>query len=59
VVLGRPVFFVDDDPVANLELRRTPLVAVAHKLGFKDVSFQYEPVPLTVTSRASVRKSWC
>jgi hypothetical chaperone protein len=37
------VFFVDDDPVADLEAQNT-LVAVAHKLGFKDVSFQYEPI---------------
>ena len=43
VVLGRPVFFVDDDPAADQEARNT-LVAVAHKLGFKDVSFQYEPI---------------
>ena len=43
VVLGRPVFFVDDDPAADLEAQNT-LVAVAHKLGFKEVSFQYEPI---------------
>ncbi|MCU1718272.1 Hsp70 family protein [Pseudomonas sp. 5P_3.1_Bac2] len=43
VVLGRPVFFVDDDPLADQEAENT-LVAVAHKLGFKDVSFQYEPI---------------
>lgn len=43
VVLGRPVFFVDDDPEADREAQDT-LVAVAHKLGFKDVSFQYEPI---------------
>lgn len=43
VVLGRPVFFVDDDPEADREAQET-LVAVAHKLGFKDVSFQYEPI---------------
>ncbi|PJI46401.1 MAG: heat-shock protein [Pseudomonas sp.] len=43
VVLGRPVFFVDDDPKADQEAQDT-LVAVAHKLGFKDVSFQYEPL---------------
>lgn len=43
VVLGRPVFFVDDDPIADLEAQNT-LVAVAHKLGFKEVSFQYEPI---------------
>ncbi|WMR36100.1 Hsp70 family protein, partial [Metapseudomonas otitidis] len=43
VVLGRPVFFVDDAPEADREAQDT-LVAVAHKLGFKDVSFQYEPI---------------
>ena len=43
VVLGRPVFFVDDDPTADQEAQNT-LVAVAHKLGFKDVSFQFEPI---------------
>ncbi len=43
VVLGRPVFFVDDDPIADQEAANT-LVAVAHKLGFKDVSFQFEPI---------------
>ncbi|PAV48077.1 heat-shock protein [Pseudomonas sp. HAR-UPW-AIA-41] len=43
VVLGRPVFFVDDDPSADQEAEDT-LRAVAHKLGFKDVSFQFEPI---------------
>ena len=43
VVLGRPVFFVDDDPAADQEAQNT-LVAVAHKLGLKEVSFQYEPI---------------
>ncbi|HSC83664.1 MAG TPA: Hsp70 family protein, partial [Pseudomonas sp.] len=43
VVLGRPVFFVDDDPVADQEAANT-LLSVAHKLGFKDVSFQFEPI---------------
>lgn len=43
VVLGRPVFFVDDDPEADAEAAAT-LQAVAHKIGFKDVSFQYEPI---------------
>ncbi|PAU62484.1 heat-shock protein [Pseudomonas sp. PIC25] len=42
-VLGRPVFFVDDDPVADQEAEDT-LVGVARKLGFKEVSFQYEPI---------------
>ncbi|AIZ35406.1 Hsp70 family protein [Pseudomonas parafulva] len=43
VVLGRPVFFVDDDPAADQEAEDT-LTEVARKIGFKDVSFQYEPI---------------
>jgi hypothetical chaperone protein len=43
VVLGRPVYFVDEDPEADQEAQNT-LVAVAQKLGFKDVSFQFEPI---------------
>ncbi|WP_252274215.1 Hsp70 family protein [Pseudomonas subflava] len=43
VVLGRPVYFVDDDPTADAEAANT-LLAVAHKLGFKEVSFQFEPI---------------
>nr|WP_019364901.1 Hsp70 family protein [Pseudomonas luteola] len=43
VVLGRPVYFVDDDETADREAQDT-LVAVAQKLGFKDISFQFEPI---------------
>lgn len=43
VVLGRPVFFVDEDPTADQEAEDT-LAAVARKIGFKEVSFQYEPI---------------
>ena len=43
VVLGRPVHFVDDDQAADQEAEDT-LAQVAKKIGFKDVSFQYEPI---------------
>ena len=43
VVLGRPVFFVDDDPQADQEAADT-LAAAARTIGFKEVSFQYEPI---------------
>ena len=43
VVLGRPVYFGDDDDTADREAPDT-LVAVAQKLGFKDISFQFEPI---------------
>ena len=43
VVLGRPVHFVDDDQAADQEAEDT-LADVAKKIGFKDVSFQFEPI---------------
>ncbi|SDW94775.1 hypothetical chaperone protein [Pseudomonas syringae] len=43
VVLGRPVHFVDDDALADQEAEDT-LAEVARKIGFKDVSFQFEPI---------------
>ncbi|GGH95810.1 Hsp70 family protein [Pseudomonas fluvialis] len=43
VVLGRPVFFVDNDPQADREAADT-LQDVARQLGFREVSFQYEPI---------------
>lgn len=43
VVFGRPVHFVDDDPVADRVAQDT-LEAVAHAVGFRDVSFQFEPI---------------
>ena len=55
VVLGRPVFFVDDDPAADQEAQNT-LVAVAHKLGFKEVSFQYEPIAAAFDYESSLAR---
>lgn len=54
-VLGRPVFFVDDDPKADQEAQDT-LVAVARKLGFKDVSFQYEPLAAAFDYERSIQR---
>ena len=55
VVLGRPVFFVDDDPKADQEAQDT-LVTVAQKLGFKDVSFQYEPLAAAFDYERSIER---
>ncbi|EJO91580.1 molecular chaperone-like protein [Ectopseudomonas mendocina DLHK] len=55
VVLGRPVFFVDDDPAADQEAQNT-LVSVAHKLGFKEVSFQYEPIAAAFDYESSLAR---
>ncbi|SCK25133.1 Hsp70 family protein [Vogesella sp. LIG4] len=43
VVLGRPVFFVDDDAEADRLAERT-LGEIARQAGFVDVAFQYEPI---------------
>jgi len=43
VVLGRPVFFVDDDNAAD-QLAEDTLAAIAREVGFKDISFQLEPI---------------
>jgi hypothetical chaperone protein len=42
-VLGRPVFFVDDDPRADA-LAQQQLEAAARSVGFRDIRFQYEPI---------------
>ncbi|HLD65964.1 MAG TPA: Hsp70 family protein [Pseudomonas sp.] len=55
VVLGRPVFFVDDDEKADQEAQDT-LVEVAKKIGFKDVSFQYEPIAAAFDYERSIER---
>jgi len=42
-VLGRPVFFVDDDAARDASAQRA-LEAAARQAGFTDVRFQYEPI---------------
>ena len=43
VVIGRPVFFVDDDPVRDAKAEQT-LLKAAHAAGLNEVQFQYEPI---------------
>ena len=43
VVIGRPVQFVEDDEAANQFAEKT-LGDIARSIGFKEVSFQFEPV---------------
>ena len=43
VVLGRPVHFVDEDPVAD-RLAQDTLEKIARRQGFKYVHFQLEPI---------------
>ena len=42
-VLGRPVFFVDDDPARDRQAA-SALAAAAQAVGFDEVRFQYEPI---------------
>jgi hypothetical chaperone protein len=42
-VLGRPVFFVDDDSEADRQAEAT-LAEVARAVGFSEIGFQYEPI---------------
>jgi hypothetical chaperone protein len=42
-VLGRPVFFVDNDPAADRVAEET-LADIARAIGLSEVSFQYEPI---------------
>ena len=43
VVLGRPVFFVDDDATRDAAAQ-AGLEAAARSVGFRDVRFQFEPI---------------
>jgi hypothetical chaperone protein len=43
VVLGRPVHFVDDDPLADAEAQRQ-LERAARAQGFAQIEFQFEPI---------------
>jgi hypothetical chaperone protein len=43
VVLGRPVYFVDDEPARDAQAQDA-LAAAARSIGFAEVSFQFEPI---------------
>jgi len=43
VVMGRPVFFVDDDPVRDAQAQAS-LEEAARAAGFEEVRFQFEPL---------------
>jgi hypothetical chaperone protein len=43
LIVGRPVFFVDDDPAADARAEQT-LAAACRFAGFDDVRFEFEPI---------------
>jgi hypothetical chaperone protein len=55
VVLGRPAFFVDDDPDADARAQRQ-LKSAASKAGFEHIEFQYEPIAAALHYEASVAR---
>jgi hypothetical chaperone protein len=58
VVLGRPVFFVDDDPVADARAQAA-LEGAARAIGFAEVLFQYEPIAAALDHERQVSAERC
>jgi len=52
-VLGRPVFFIDEDPKAD-QLAEDTLGEIARAAGFKDIAFQYEPIAAAFDYEAGI-----
>ena len=53
VVLGRPIYFVDDDPVRDAAAQDA-LEAAARAVGFEEVGFQYEPIAAALHHEATL-----
>jgi len=53
VVIGRPAFFVDDDPGADAAAQRQ-LEAAARTAGFSNIAFQFEPIAAALDYERSV-----
>lgn len=54
VVMGRPAFFVDDDPAADARAEGQ-LAAAARAAGFANVVFQFEPIAAALHYEQSVQ----
>lgn len=55
LVLGRPVFFVDDDPVRDADAQNT-LADIARSVGYTDVQFQYEPIAAALDYESQLKR---
>jgi hypothetical chaperone protein len=55
VVLGRPAFFVDDDPEADMRAQRQ-LESAAASAGFTEIAFQFEPIAAALHYERSVTR---
>jgi hypothetical chaperone protein len=54
VVLGRPVFFVDDEPARDAQAQAA-LESAARQIGFREIHFQYEPIAAAFDYERSVQ----
>ncbi len=52
-VLGRPVFFVDDDPARDAQAQGA-LLAAAQQVGFREIHFQYEPIAAALDHESTI-----
>ncbi|WP_211471118.1 Hsp70 family protein [Collimonas humicola] len=55
VVLGRPVFFVDDNPAADQRAQDT-LAEIARSVGFRHIDFQYEPIAAAFDYESAIQR---
>lgn len=55
VVHGRPVHFVDGDPDGDAKAEDA-LREIAHSIGFRDVSFQFEPIAAALDYERQVKR---
>ena len=53
-VLGRPVFFVDDEPERDAQAQAA-LEAAARRAGFTELQFQYEPIAAALDYESTVQ----
>lgn len=53
VVMGRPVYFVDDEPARDAQAQAA-LETAARQVGFAEVQFQYEPIAAALDYEAGV-----
>ena len=54
-VLGRPVFFIDDDAKADQRAQDT-LEDIARQAGLRDIAFQYEPIAAAFESESQISR---
>ena len=55
VVLGRPVFFVDDDAARDAQAQAA-LETAARQVGFTEVQFQYEPIAAALDHESNINR---